>query len=152
MLIRESCRALQKTLQESGQALDHLEPWEAWKTFKQFLRSEVHDGYDAASLQFVPLEPDGDPDDEASLLLVRQYTERDATTGEDDLIGRVVLELRYAAKHFLEFQPVEVWTLDFPTLDEWASVVEGMPCFQEGMAREPLFTEVYYDDGTYSDK
>lgn len=147
MLIRDSCRALQSSLQVSGQTLDCLDPWQAWKTFKGFLRAEIEDGYDAASLQFLPADPDPDLTDEASLMLVRQYTERAPTDGEDELIGRVVLELRYAGKHFRSLPPFEAWTLDFPTLEEWASVVEGQACFQEAMGRTPLFTEVYYDEG-----
>jgi hypothetical protein len=57
------------------------------------------------------------------------------------------VELRYSAAYFQAFAPEELWTLDFPTLEEWASVVEGTACFQEAMARQPLFTEVYYDEG-----
>ena len=147
MRISDSCRTLQSSLQASGQALDCLDPWQAWKTFKGFLRVEIEDGHDAASLQFIPSDPDPDFSDEATLILVRQYTERAPTNGEDELIGRVVLELRYAAAHFASLPPFEAWTLDFPTLEEWASVVEGQACFQEAMARSPLFTEVYYDDG-----
>ena len=147
MLIRDSCRALQSSLHASGQTLDCLDPWQAWKTFKQFLRLEIEDGYDAASLQFLPADPDPDLSDEASLMLVRQYTERAPTDGEDELIGRVVLELRYAASYFSHLAPFDAWTLDFPTLAEWASVVEGQACFQEAMARSPLLTEVYYDEG-----
>jgi len=142
----EACRTLQTALQETGQALNRLEPWEAWRTFKRFLHQEVEDGYDAASFQFLPSDPDPELADEAGIFLVRQFTAR-APGGEDELIGRVVLELRYAAGHFQALPPVELWTLDFPTLEEWASVVEGQPCFQEAMARVPLFSEVYYDEG-----
>jgi hypothetical protein len=50
-------------------------------------------------------------------------------------------------KAHLTFPPCELRTLDLPTLEEWACVVEGMPSFQEGMARTPTETEVYYDEG-----
>jgi len=147
MLIRDSLPSLQERLQGSGQALNRLEPWEAWKVFKTFLHAEIEDGYDAACLQFAPGEAGEEPDDESAILLVRQFSARDADSGEDELLGRVVLELRYAARHFQGLPAAEVWTLDFPALEEWASVVEGLPCFQEAMARQPLFTEVYYDEG-----
>jgi hypothetical protein len=146
MRIQESCEALQQSLRETGQALDSLDPWPAWRTFKAFLRRELEGGYDAAALQFLPTDPDPDLSDEASLVLVRQCTAR-ASGGEDELVGRVVLEFRYAAQHFQHLPEVSVWTLDFPSLEEWASVVEGQPAFQEAMAREPLFSEVYYEEG-----
>lgn len=151
MHIRDSCRTLQASLQASGQALDCLDPWQAWKTFKAFLRVEIEDGCDAASLQFLPVDPDPDLSDEATLMLVRQYSERAPKNGVDELIGRVVLELRYAGTHFASLSPFAAWTLDFPTLEEWASVVEGQACFQKAMARSPVFTEVYYDEGAEGD-
>lgn len=148
MLIREACRTLQQALQASGQALDRLDPWEAWRDFKAFLQREVEDARDVGSMQFLPLDPDDDEADEACLFLVRQFSERTPGTGADEPIGRVVLELRFAATHFQALQATDLWTLDFPTLEEWASVVEGQPAFQEAMARTPLFTEVYYEDGS----
>lgn len=145
MLIREACRTLQQALQASGQALDRLDPWEAWRDFKAFLQREVEDARDVGSMQFLPLDPD---DDEACLFVVRQFSERTPGTGADEPIGRVVLELRFAATHFQALQATDLWTLDFPTLEQWASVVEGQRAFQEAMARTPLFTEVYYEDGS----
>lgn len=151
MLISATCPALQASLTASGQALDRLEPWEAWRTFKAFLRVEVEGAYDSASLQFHPSDPDPDFGDEACLLLIRQFTERSPASGRDQSLGRVVMELRYASRHFLAFTATAVWTLDFPTLEEWASVVEGQACFQDAMARQPLYTEVYFEDADEDD-
>ncbi|MFN8647954.1 MAG: hypothetical protein U0104_14380 [Gemmatimonadales bacterium] len=135
----------------AGAALDPdaLEPWPAWKVFKQYLHREVEDGYDAASLQFgrFPADEVG-AQEEAGLFLVRQFSERAGAEGEDALVGRVIIELTYDAWPFLAFPPVAVWTHDFRTLEEWASVVEGTAAFQEAMNRQPTGSVVYYDEGT----
>jgi hypothetical protein len=143
MYIHDSCYALRHDLEAGGDAIHRLDPWHAWRAFKRFLHAEMSDCYDAAALQFVPAE-EADP---PTLLLVRQYTARSDADGTDELLGRVVLELRYPSAPFSVFAPTEVWTLDFRTLEEWASVVEGQPCFQEAMARTPLDTDVYFDQG-----
>jgi hypothetical protein len=39
------------------------------------------------------------------------------------------------------------WTLDYCTLAEWATVVEGKPWFQALINQEPTFSDVYYDTG-----
>jgi hypothetical protein len=147
MRIRDAYPTIRDSLEATGQVLERLEPWEAWRTFKHFLHSEIEDGYDAASLQFDLFPDESLSAYEATLLLVRQFSERGAPEGDDELLGRVVLEFRYPAGPFHAFRRSEVWTLDFSTLEEWASVVEGMPYFQEAMAREPTATAVYYDEG-----
>jgi hypothetical protein len=134
-------------LDASHQDLEGLDPWEAWRTFKQFLHAEIEDGYDSASLQFDIFPDDLLTSHEATLLLIRQFSDRRGPDSEDELLGRVVLEFRYPAVPFQTFPRTDVWSLDFPTLAEWASVVEGMPCFQEAMARRPAATALYYDDG-----
>ena len=146
MLIRDATPALRRTLEAAGLAMDQLDPWEAWKVFKQWLRVEIEDGYDTAAMQFLPIGPEGDPSDEATLLFVRQFTERPGAEDTDELIGRVVLELRYPAARLLALPPTDIWALDFPTLEQWASVVEGTACFQQAMALRPLFSDVFYDE------
>ena len=123
----------------SSLALDpeHLDPWLGWKAFKEFLKREVADVYDAAAVQFLP-EGDG-----GSMFFVRQFTER--ANQDDDapdvLVGCLIVQLQYEAQHVPED---EVWTLDYPTLEEWASVVEGLPAFQDLVNRIPTYTDVYY--------
>jgi len=147
MLIRDTTRLLREHLLGSGQSLEHLDPWQAWKAFKHSLHTAVTDGYDAAALQFAPGSLNPAAPEEARLFLIRQFTERDPADGEDQLLGRVVVELLYPAEQFRRFEPVDLWSLDFPTLEEWATIVEGLPPFQEAMAREPSGSEVYYDEG-----
>lgn len=148
MRIRESCAALRSSLAKAGIDLQGPEPWDTWKVFKQFLREPVIDGYETASYQFLTSDSQPDLNDEALVLFIRQFSERDETDGTDRLIGRVVLELRYGARNFHDLPPADIWSLDFPTLEEWASVVEGQPSFQEAMARSTFFCEVYYEEGS----
>ena len=152
MLIRDATPALRRSLEAAGLAMHQLDPWEAWKVFKQWLRVEIEDGYDTVCMQFLPIDPEGDPIDEATLLFVRQFKERQDAEDTDELIGRIVLELRYPAAKLLAFPPVDVWGLDFPTLEEWASVVEGNACFQQAMAIRPLFSDVFYDEEPEEDQ
>jgi hypothetical protein len=118
---------------------DHLDPWSGWRAFKGFLKQEVEDSYDAASVQ-VRLE-----DDATSMFFVRQFTRReDASSDADVLLGRLIVELQYGSRQLAE---QEVWTLDYPRLEEWAAVVEGEGWFQALINQEPTFTDVYYDTG-----
>ena len=123
----------------ASQALDpeSLDPWSGWRAFKDFLRMEVEDVYDAAAIQFQV------EDERPSMFLVRQFTQR-ATDAEDVLLGRLIVEFQYDKG---ECQEQEIWTLDFPSLEEWASVVEGEPTFQALVNLAPKATEVYYDTG-----
>jgi hypothetical protein len=76
-----------------------------------------------------------------SLCLVRQFSARDPS-GDDVPVWHVTVELRYEPAGFPDDLDLEVWTHDFPTLEEFASVVEGAPEFQVAMARRPKVTEV----------
>ncbi len=117
-----------------------LDPWSGWRAFKDFLRMEVEHVYDAAAVQF-QLEGDG-----PSMFFVRQFTQRATSSddAEDVLLGRLIVEFRYPAH---QLQEQEIWTLDYPSLEEWASVVEGEPTFQTLVNLTPTATEVYYDSG-----
>ena len=117
-----------------------LDPWPTWRVFKQFLREVEVDGvYDAAA---VIVEPD---ETGTTLFLVRQFSiwedGEDEDESEDVPAGQIVVEFRYEACQLPEH---EVWTLDYPTLEEWASVVEGVPAFQTLINRAPGFTDVYF--------
>ena len=142
---------LRRTLEAAGLNRTRLDPWEAWRVFKAFLHREVEGSHDAASVQWGVFPNDALSEDEASLLLVRQFSERVDADGEDELVGRIVVELCYAASLLQGLEPLEVWTHDFPSLEEWAAVVEGTPQFQECMARLPTSTDIYYEEGAESD-
>jgi hypothetical protein len=114
--------------------------WSGWLAFKEFLKHEVLGLYDAASVQVRPEE------DATSLFFVRQFTQRENRRADaaDVLTGRLVVEFDYKSRPFPE---QEIWTLDYSSLEEWASVVEGAPWFQALINEQPAFTDVYYDAG-----
>ena len=119
---------------------DHLDPWSGWLAFKEFLKHEVDGLYDAGSVQVRP------EDDATSLFFVRQFTQRQnrRANSADVLVGRLIVEFHY---EFRALADQEIWTLDYPTLEEWASVVEGAAWFQALINQKPAFTDVYYDGG-----
>lgn len=75
---------------------------------------------------------------------VRQFSQRD---GPDDApVGRVIIELDYDPSAIKPAVPVETWTLDYATLSEFASVVEGLPQFQAALNARPRATDVYREE------
>ena len=122
---------------------DALDPWEAWKVFKRFLAREVPGVNDAAAFQCGLFErEDGSP--AFYVLLVRQFSHRQA--GVDTGVSRVVIELRYDPAHVAAREPTQVWTHDFASLAEFASVVEGREQFQAACNCRPDRTEVYGEE------
>ncbi len=143
----EATQAFQHLLAAQDLDEDQLDPWPAWKAFKSFLQQEVTGAYDAASFQ---CEHDTTTGGGVHFFayFVRQFTTRsggEGTDTEDAMIGRLVVELEYPPLPVRVDLPAEAWTLDFPSDHDWASVVEGLPGFQEAMARAPLATSVYYE-------
>jgi hypothetical protein len=137
---RETRQRFRAQLKDLHLDPDHLDPWSGWRAFKEFLKQEVPDAYDAAAVQVRPL------DDGTSMFFVRQFTHREDASSEaaDVLVGRLIVEFHYDSRHLPE---EELWTLDYPTLEEWAAVVEGERSFQALVNQEPIFSDVYYDAG-----
>ena len=103
--------------------------------------------YDAASFQYAVFADDGRPP-VVCAFLVRQLSQRqwdDEHDGDDELVGRLVVEFRYSPEALRLRAEVEAWTMDFHTIEEWATVVEGLPQFQDVMSHDPLETMVFYD-------
>ena len=136
-------RRLEEQFESAHLDAHRLEPWAAWKTFKEFLKTEVEGAYDAAAVQL----QGGDGEQGVRMFLVRQFTVRDDldSDADDELLGRLIVEFQYELGGLAEER--DVWTLDYRTLEEWATVVEGEPSFQTLINREPSFTDVYYDAG-----
>lgn len=137
--------AFLKLLEQEELAAEALDPWEGWKAFKAFLHLPVDDVYDAASVQgpqSVPDEPlPPEAPNSASLYFIRQFSRWDHDS--DVGIQRVVVELEFDPKQLRRAPPIEVWTHDFPTLSDFASVVESHPCFQAAVNTPPVRTSVY---------
>ena len=124
---------------------DQLEPRAAWKIFREFLHREVDDVYDAASFQYIAAN-DEDDSEPPTMFLVRQFTERSAETGEDELVGSLIVEFQYDPDATPPHKDAEVWSLDYPDLEQWSSVVEGLPQFQDAVNREPTGTRVHFEE------
>ncbi len=133
---------LQQRLEGAGLDPAHLDPWEAWKVFKQWLCVPVPGvEYDAASVQTYKASEAGDA---ATMFLVRQFTCREGPT--DRLIGRVVVEFEYAPEMHADLPETAVWTHDFPSLAEFAAVVEAQVPFQHACNARPTASDVYWDE------
>jgi hypothetical protein len=127
---------------------DILDPWPAWKIFREFLHREVEDTHDAVSFQYNASDNDeAESDSEPpTMFWVRQFTERDAVTGEDELVGSLIVEFQYDPDTMPPHDDAEVWSLDYPDLEQWSSVVEGLPQFQDAINREPAATRVHFEE------
>ncbi|MGE0439018.1 MAG: hypothetical protein AB7I13_01225 [Vicinamibacterales bacterium] len=122
---------------------ERLDFWRAWKVFKAFLRREVSDVYDAASFQL--LAEDDRDNTPGSVVLVRQFSERDPD-GEDIPAGRLVVEFYFEPAALKPWAEAECWTIDYPTLEDWAATVEALPAFQAVASSEVSESIVYYED------
>jgi len=143
---------LRELLDAAGLTPEGLDPWEAWRVFKVYLREPVEGGvYDAASFQSGRFDLE-DGRDLVCALLVRQFSAWEAEGDQDDAehidapIRRVVVEFRYSPETARLHEEIEIWTHDFPTLPEFAAVVEGTPAFQQAMSLEPIETAVYAEE------
>jgi hypothetical protein len=117
-----------------------LEPWESWKVFKTYLQTEflkahleteiAGDIYDAASVQF----------DRSRVYFVRQFSQW--FNNKDVGILQVLVALTFD-RTGRPFQEAEFWSHDFPTLAEFASVVESDAQFQAAINSTVLRSQVY---------
>lgn len=124
---------------------DQLQPWPAWKIFRAFVHREVEDIYDAVSFQYIASDDEAESES-PTMFWVRQFTERNAATGEDELVGSLIVEFQYAPDTVPPNDDAEVWSLDYPDLEQWSSVVEGLPQFQDAINREPALTRVHFEE------
>lgn len=124
---------------QSGLDLNALDPWEAWKLFKTFLRQPVDGGYDTAGVQLSVSS------DTQSLHLIRQlsrwnHDQADDDAPDDEVIWMITVEFFYKSARLANSPELDIWSMDFRMLEEFASVVEGEPSFQAAMAARPFAT------------
>jgi hypothetical protein len=134
---------LLRRLVVAGLDPDVLDPWEAWKIFKDYLRSPVEGVYDAAAM-LCRRFPNNEGGEDFYLSFVRQFSRWEGK--EDAPLRRVVVDFRFDAGAFNDQARAEVWTHDFPTLAEFASVVEGMPQFQAAINARPRATDIWSEE------
>jgi len=144
MQIANAETELVRRLEAAGLSPTALEPWETWRVFKNYLQASVDgDVYDAASFQCGRFEDDHD-ELAFRMTFVRQFSEWDGS--EDTGIRRVVVDFDYGPIGPHQAAPIEIWTHDFPTLAEFASVVEASPQFQVLLNTRPRRSEVYGEE------
>ena len=144
MLPTQAEQELVTRLTAAGLTLEALDPWEAWKVFKQYLHTEVQDVFDVAAFQAGRFPDEGGEGESFYATFVRQFSRLEDK--EEAPLRRVVMALRYGLDQLSPSLQAEVWTHDFPTLEEFASVVEGLPQFQAAMSAVPEHTEVYGEE------
>jgi len=121
---------------------DALDLWEGWRVFKAFCAQEVEGVYDAASFQSGRFEVE-EGGERICASIIRQFSERDGD--RDEGVRRVVMAFEYSPESAVDAS-AEVWTHDFESFAEFASVVEGLGQFQSLLNRQPLRTEVYSEE------
>jgi hypothetical protein len=141
MLPTQAEQELITRLTAAGLSPEALDPREAWKVFKQYLHTEVQGVYDAASFQCGPFPDDGGEGESFYAKFVRQFSRLERK--EEAPVRQIVMELCYGPDQIQLSVPAELWTHDFPTLENFASVVEGLPQFQAAMSAAPKHSKVY---------
>ena len=143
MLLVDADADIHKRLAKAHLKPDALDPWESWKIFKRFLEDTVTEVYESAAFQCGCFE--NESGDECFYAhFVRQFSQWDGD--QDAPLRRIVFEFRYAVDDISPHVAQEMWTHDFPSLAEFASVVEGLPQFQSAMSAHPTDTTVYSEE------
>ena len=144
MLPTQAEQELIARLTAAGLSPEALHPRDAWKVFKEYLHIEVQGVYDAASFQCGPFPDDGGEGESFYVKFVRQFSRLEGK--EEAPVRRIVMELCYGPHQIQPGVPAELWTHDFPTLENFASVVEGLAQFQAAMSATPKHSKVYGED------
>lgn len=143
---------LRRRLIAAGLAPDRVDPWEAWKVFKSFLRVPVETFVDDAMVQF-GVYLDDDRLWRAHLYLVRQLSaprlEPAADTGEP--VSHIVLEIAFQpspppAEDEAWGGEYEMWSMDFDSLDDFVAEVESELSFQRLLGTPVDWSAVYAEE------
>jgi hypothetical protein len=148
MRLIDATAELRRALEQAGLSVTRLDPWEAWKVFKAFCHREVEEVYDCPCIQFALGDYDPEHPDRVHVLFVRQFSTWEvASSGEweDASLGKVVIDLAFSDRALVHHEEFELWSMDFRSLEEFSSVVEGNPVFQAATGHEPVATDVYFE-------
>lgn len=134
---------LRRQLEAAGLDPEHLDPWEAWKVFKQFLSTPAAIEDEAVSVQFSREQtPEGH-----SLIYqnwIRQFAA--VEDGVDTPVRYVTIELVYRPQDLAFEDDVEVWSYDFPDLAAFAAHVESIDLFQRALSAPLVGTEIVCEE------
>jgi hypothetical protein len=142
MDLNAASQDLDRRLRAAGLDPDRLEPWPAWKVFKAYAREVTSADADVMYVQLGLRDP---TDELLHVTFVRHFELVD-DEGELHPVREVVCDLGYDPATDLAGGELELCSGDFPTLEAFIATVEGEPCFQAAMAREPVGSLVSFSE------
>jgi hypothetical protein len=149
---------LRRALLERRLDPEHLDPWEAWKTFKDFVRavecatSEVifvglgieHQDDQFWHLTFVRELEHVDPSLPPGPFLREEHFDREPP--EPEPLWDVVCDLSYARAAKFTAVIKEYASADYDSLEQLFAAVEGDLTFQAAMDTQPVASTVYEEE------
>jgi len=134
---------LRRQLEAAALNPDHLDPWEAWKVFKQFLGTPAAIEDEGASVQF---SREQSPEGQSSIYQnwIRQFAA--VEDGEDTPVRYVTIEFEYRSQDLPFEKDVELWSYDFPDIAAFAAHVEALDLFQHALSAEPVGTDIICEE------
>ena len=147
--------ALLRALRGGGLDPDRLDPWPAWKAFKERLRQAPLPAEHAAYVGF-GVDRQGDAFWHLTFVLQLAAWEPKLTgptahlddqgdTPELNVVREIVIDLAYESL-VASPNPRELASGDFGTLDDFIAAVESEPVFQDAMAAECVGSLVYEEE------
>jgi hypothetical protein len=142
MDLNEAGPALDRALRRAGLDPDRLNPWEAWRVFKEFARESVACDGEAIYVHLGMRDP---TDELVHLTFVRQLAFANAD-GELEAVREIVCDLGFDPTPGLPYAGIELSDADFEEFDAFVAAVEAHPDFQAAIAREPAGSLVTWSE------
>jgi len=155
---RQALPALREALVAQRLDPERLDPWLAWKTFKQFLRSVE---WNDSEIAFVGLGIEHQDDHYWHLTFVREFEHLGQTIPRAPLLRKehlereppepkalwdVVCDLRYPLTGPFAKSRAEFSSGHYSTVEAFLGAVEADPVFQAAMAAEPVGSALYEEE------
>jgi hypothetical protein len=155
---RQALPVLRQALVAQRLDPERLDPWLAWKTFKQFLRSAE---WNDSEFVFVGLGIEHQDDQYWHLTLVREFEHLGRTIPQPSLLRKehlqrkpreptalwdVVCDLRYPLAGPFAKGRSEYSSGHYPTIEAFVGAVEADSLFQAAMAAAPVGSTLYEEE------
>jgi len=155
---RQALPVLRQALVAQRLDPDQLDPWLAWKTFKQFLRSAE---WNDSEIAFVGLGIEHKDDQYWHLTFVREFEHLGPTLPRTPLLREehfqreppepkalwdVVCDLRYPLAGPFATSRAEYSSGQYSTVEAFVGAVEADPIFQAAMATQPVGSSLYEEE------
>jgi hypothetical protein len=151
MQYARSDEVLRSMFRAHGLAPEALEPWEAWKVFKAYLRVPVDGPVDDALVQYGRYD-DADCAPRSHLYFVREFSMPELSEAESPFdaggepLTHVVCDLIFESGDLAPPVPVEFWTQDRQSLTAFIDAVEADQGFQRLMNARSVRSSVYVEE------